>query len=298
MVVSTTEAKQHHNLLLVRAGKQSYMHQLFEVISSLKCESQQNLAYQWFTCSVSAAQTSATQPVVTCGSCLMLARGPGCFDWKYPKIMLLSVPDTEKATLLQHSIVEHTLVPMLASSPKPFVCEFCREVLKVLTTEEIPDVVVRAVDSVREVCNYILQLASPGEVPNTELMHSMQQAKCGVKLTIRRAVLQCQAYAQAEKLAHETEYARKTFLPELTQFVHKLEAEPSHEAIQQVLAKLPLWDDRLPEGNALNENDFTMGLSVVEDQVTQGVVWLESQYSALLRKVCPDRVTADFGFIT
>eukprot|EP00971_Amphidinium_carterae_P075182 1486105-Amphidinium_carterae.8 len=162
--------------------------------------------------------------------------------------MLLNVPPAEKASLLQHAVVEHTLVPMLASAAKSLVSEFCRHVLAVLTTVEIPDVIARAVESVQDVCKYVLQLSSPTEVPDTELLHSMQQAKTGVKLTIRRAVLQCASYAQAEKSAHETQYARKTFLPQVTQYTAKLEAEPSHEVIQDVIAKLPLWDDRLPEG--------------------------------------------------
>eukprot|EP00971_Amphidinium_carterae_P252472 5012224-Amphidinium_carterae.2 len=178
--------------------------------------------------------------------------GSGSFDWKYPKIMLLNVPHQEQATLLQHAVVEHTLVPMLASATKPFVAEFCKHVLKVLTFEEIPDIIARAIESVREVCNYILQLSSPTAVPDSDLMHNMQQAKTGVKLTIRRAVLQCPAYAQAEKTVHETEYARKTFLPQVTQVVQKLQVDPSHEAIREVLAKLPLWDDRLPEGSTVH----------------------------------------------
>eukprot|EP00971_Amphidinium_carterae_P348680 6490622-Amphidinium_carterae.3 len=171
-----------------------------------------------------------------------------------PSVAGSALSDEDKARLWQRSIVREHLVPMLQKGQDGAskVLQVARLIVQknLDKPEDVPEPIAMALESVAEVGLFLIALGSPvvGELGSgIEHVTSVMSGAAGSKLLIKRAVIQSAWWRAQEAEVRSFDLATRTMLPEMSALKERLRAN-DWTALDDVIAKLPLWLDRMRPG--------------------------------------------------
>ena len=115
---------------------------------------------------------------------------------------------------------------------------------------EADPVLVIAISEILEIASFMCLLCDDtASIENVEkVVDSVMSATAGVKQTMKRSVLQCNSFKIRAGNIKQSCQAELTIRPEMDAWKQRFESEGTAAVLEEGLAKVPLWQDKLRGG--------------------------------------------------